>query len=95
MTGEVSTAKHAFDTDDWWLSAPSIMADALTAKFYGDEALTARLLATFPRPLAKASHFDLRCGIGPSSTEATLGTKWRGTDWIVTHPSCSTLHRKL
>ena len=82
VTGEVSTARHAFDTDDWWLSAPSIMADALTAKFYGNEALTARLLATFPKPLAKASQFDLRWGIGLSSTEATLGMKWRGTNWI-------------
>ena len=42
VTGEVSTVRYAFDTDDWWLSAPSIMADALTAKFYGNEALTAR-----------------------------------------------------
>lgn len=60
------------------------MADALTAKFYGNEALTARLLATFPKPLAKASQFDLRWGIGLSSTEATLGMKWRGTNWIGT-----------
>ena len=82
MTGEVSTARHAFDTDDWWHSAPSIMAAALTAKFYGSEALTVKLLDTFPRPLAKASQFDLRWGIGLSLTEATLGMKWRGENWI-------------
>ena len=80
VTGEVSTARYAFDTEEWWQSAPSVMADALTAKFYGNEALTARLLATFPKPLAKASQSDLRWGIGLSSTEATLGMKWRGTN---------------
>ena len=54
------------------------MAAALTEKCYGNEALTVKLLDTFPRPLAKAPQFDFRWGIGLSPTEATLGIKWRG-----------------
>ena len=82
VTGEVSTARHAFDTEDWYKSAPSIMAAALTAKFHGNEELTSKLLATMPRPLAKTSQFDLHWGIGLSPTEAVLGMKWRGTNWM-------------
>ena len=82
VTGEVSTARHAFDTDDWSESAPSIMAAALTAKFHGNEELTSKLLDTMPRPLAKTSQFDLHWGIGLSPTEAALGMKWRGTNWM-------------
>ena len=39
FTGEVSTIRHAYDTEDWWHSAPSIMANALTTKFYGNRCL--------------------------------------------------------
>ena len=73
---------HAYSTNDWWLSAPGMMARALSARFYGNEELTKKLLATCPRQLAKASQYDVRWGIGLTQTEATLGMDWRGTNWM-------------
>ena len=32
-TGEVSTVRHAYNTNDWWLSAPGMMARAMSARF--------------------------------------------------------------
>ena len=64
------------------LSAPSTMARAMSARFYWNEELTEKLLATFPRQLAKASQYDVRWDIGLTQTEATLGMYWRGTNWM-------------
>ena len=63
-TEEVSIVCHDYNTNDWWLSTPSMMARALSARFYGNEELTKKPLATFPRQLAKASQYDDHWAIG-------------------------------
>ena len=82
MTGEVTTIRHAYNSNEWWKQAPSAMFKALTAKFHGNEVLTKRLLATFPNDLAKSSQSSVRWGIGLSHTEATLGMEWRGDNLL-------------
>ena len=81
-TEDMSTVRHAYNTDDLWLSAPGMIARAMSARFYGNEELTKKLLAMFPRQLAKTSQYDVHWGIGLTQTEATLSMDWFGTNWI-------------
>ena len=84
VTGEVYTARNAYDTPEWWAKAPNAMLGALKAKFYGNEELTNRLLETSPRPLARAAKYDRRWGIGCTCTleEAQWGIEWNGPKWL-------------
>ena len=75
ITGNVSTSRYAYDTTEWWTQAPNAMLEALKAKFYGNEGLTSKLLATSPRPLARAAKYDRRWGIACTLEEAQWGVE--------------------
>ena len=82
ITSKVSTSRNAYDTVEWWAQVPNAMLDALNVKFYGNEELASRLLATSRRPLARAAKYGRRWGIACTLEEAQWGVEWNGSNWL-------------
>ena len=58
------------------------MLEARKAKFFDNEELTSRPLATSPRPSAREAKYDRRWGIGCTFEETQWSMEWNGSNLL-------------